>query len=107
MQDRLSGTAVVSIGIPQPSAERELLSEQLDDGASQCRMKSRLCLGVFLKNELNELTKVFDRTLEVSGDLNEETMRFMVISLSLCWWSNMIIKTGVPAVLRQERRRIA
>lgn len=30
--DRLSGAAIVSTGIPQPSFERELLREQLDDG---------------------------------------------------------------------------
>ena len=65
---------------PNTENESAFLSEQLDDGASQCRMKSRLCLGVFLKDELNELTKVFDHTLAVSGDLNEETLRFMVIS---------------------------
>ena len=65
---------------PNTRNEAAFLSEQLDDGASQCRMKSRLCLGVFLKNELNDLSKVFDRTLEVAGDLNEETLRFMVIS---------------------------
>ncbi len=65
---------------PNTRNEAAFLSEQLDDGASQCRMKSRLCLGVFLKNELNDLTRVFDRTLEVAGDLNEETLRFMVIS---------------------------
>ena len=31
-EDRLSGAAIVSTGMPQPSAELELLSEQLDDG---------------------------------------------------------------------------
>ena len=31
-EDRLSGAAIVSTGIPQPSAELELLSEQMDDG---------------------------------------------------------------------------
>jgi len=30
--DRLSGAAIVSTGIPQVSSERELLSEQMDDG---------------------------------------------------------------------------
>lgn len=65
---------------PNTLNEATFLSEQLDDGASQCRMKSRLCLGVFLKNELNDLTKVFDHVSAVSGDLNEDTLRFMVIS---------------------------
>ena len=32
--DRLSGTAIVSVGIPQLSTERELLREQLDDADS-------------------------------------------------------------------------
>ena len=65
---------------PSTDEEGPFFGEPLQNGASQCRMKSRLCLSVFLKDELNELAQLFDHVQSVHGELNKRNLRFMIIS---------------------------
>lgn len=60
--------------------DNEFLSSKTDDGASQFRLKSRLCLAKFLKDPNNELKRMLDSVSIVGSDLEKETLRVIVVS---------------------------
>lgn len=52
----------------------------MDDGASQIRYKSRLCLAKFLKKESNALTTALKNLSIVGAPMEETTLRVMIVS---------------------------
>lgn len=60
--------------------DNEFLSSKTDDGASQFRLKSRLCLAKFLKNPNNELKRMLDSVSVVGSELEKETLRVIIVS---------------------------
>lgn len=56
------------------------LSSKTDEGASQYRSKSRLCLAKLLKRNGNELERVLDEISTPGAGLNKEMLRVMIVS---------------------------
>ena len=65
---------------PDTKADAAFISSKVDTGASQVRMKSRLCLAGFLKDELNPLTTIFDDVQRADGELGLVAPRITIIS---------------------------
>lgn len=68
---------------PEPEGNTAFYSSTLSNGASQCRLKSRLCLANFLKNEHNELYEVLENALRVSSDDAEADFPKVLIASSI------------------------
>ncbi len=60
--------------------DNEFLSSKTDDGASQFRLKSRLCLAKFLNQGHNELERLLDEVSVPGSPLVKETLRVMIVS---------------------------
>jgi len=54
---------------PNTANEGNFFSSQLHDGASQCRLKSRLCLANFLKDRNNALASALEEALIPTSDV--------------------------------------
>lgn len=66
--------------LPHSNANLEFLSSKTDDGASQFRMKSRLCLARYLKDNAGELKTLLDEICTPGRMLATETLRVMIVS---------------------------
>ena len=77
---RLGPNDGVNDWIPTAANDKEFLSSKTDDGASQYRMKSRLCLANFLKNRNNKLAKLLTELCTVGSQVSDETLRVMIVS---------------------------
>lgn len=77
---RLGPNDGVNDWIPTASNDKEFLSSKTDDGASQYRMKSRLCLANFLQNRNNKLAKLLTQLCKVGAQVSDETLRVMIVS---------------------------
>ncbi|MBQ3075488.1 MAG: hypothetical protein IJC26_05415, partial [Clostridia bacterium] len=51
---------------PNTANEGNFFSSEVFNGASQCRLKSRLCFSNFLKDQNNGLLQILEEFLEVS-----------------------------------------
>lgn len=78
--ERLGPNDGVADWIPQNENDKEFLSSKTDDGASQYRIKSRLCLANFLRNRNNKLAKLLGSLCTVGSQVSEETLRVMIVS---------------------------
>lgn len=77
---RLGPNDGVQDWIPTAANDKEFLSSKTDDGASQYRMKSRLCLANFLQNRNNKLAKLLTKLCKVGSEVSDETLRVMIVS---------------------------
>lgn len=77
---RLGPNDGVNNWIPTAANDKEFLSSKTDDGASQYRMKSRLCLANFLQNRNNKLAKLLTKLCKVGSEVSDETLRVMIVS---------------------------
>lgn len=77
---RLGPNDGVQDWIPTAANDKEFLSSKTDDGASQYRMKSRLCLANFLQNRNNKLAKLLTKLCKVGAEVSDETLRVMIVS---------------------------
>jgi len=77
---RLGPNDGVSDWIPTAENDKEFLSSKTDDGASQYRIKSRLCLANFLQNRNNKLAKLLTKLCTVGKEVSDETLRVMIVS---------------------------
>ena len=68
---------------PSPEGNAAFYASTLSNGASQCRLKSRLCLANFLKNEHNELYEVLENALRVSSNDSDEDFPKVLIASSI------------------------
>lgn len=78
--ERLGPNDGVQNWIPTEANDKEFLSSKTDDGASQYRMKSRLCLANFLQNRNNKLAKLLTQLCKVGQQVSSETLRVMIVS---------------------------
>ncbi|MBQ7088854.1 MAG: hypothetical protein IJN04_04350 [Clostridia bacterium] len=65
---------------PTSPKNKEFLSSRTDDGASQYRLKSRLCMAKFLANPNNELKRKLDEVSVPGLNVEKETLRVIVVS---------------------------
>lgn len=84
---------------PNTGNEGNFLSSRLDNGASQCRLKSRLCFANFLKDQNNALAQVLEEFLEVSST-NESAQEapptvYIVSSIAGGTGSGIFIQTAL------------
>ncbi len=63
-----------------PKGDNGFLSSNTDSGASQYRVKSRLCLAKYLNERPNELTRLLDEVSAPGNLLVDETLRVMIVS---------------------------
>ncbi len=70
---------------PNTANEGNFFSSSVFNGASQCRLKSRLCFSSFLKNRNNTLEQVLEESLMVStdGEDAEEAPPMVLIASSI------------------------
>lgn len=71
---------------PNTANESVFFSDSLFNGASQCRMKSRLCFAALLKDPNNEFDRILEETMIVSstgGDSNQAQDPIVLIASSL------------------------
>lgn len=78
--ERLGPNDGVQNWIATDDNDKEFLSSKTDDGASQYRMKSRLCLANFLQNRNNKLAKLLTQLCKVGQQVSSETLRVMIVS---------------------------
>lgn len=78
--DRLGPNDGVNDWIPTADNDKEFLSSKTDDGASQYRLKSRLCLANFLKGRNNKLARLLTKLCTVGSQVSGETLRVMIVS---------------------------
>ena len=60
--------------------ESNFLESPTDNGASQFRYKSRLCLARFLKNRANALNEILDEMNRPGSEITEKSLRVMIVS---------------------------
>ena len=77
---RLGTNDGVQDWIPTAANDGEFLASKTDDGASQYRIKSRLCLANFLQNRNNKLAKLLTKVCTVGKEVSDETLRVMIVS---------------------------
>ncbi len=66
--------------LPWNEREGVFLNSSVDDGASQYRYKSRLCLARFLRDPNNELHRVLVRLTPPGAQLTTERVRVVIVS---------------------------
>ncbi len=83
---------------PNTANEGNFFSSQVFNGASQCRLKSRLCFSNFLKDQNNALAQVLEEFLEVSPTDESATeappMVYIVSSIAGGTGSGIFIQTA-------------
>ncbi|MBQ9975785.1 MAG: hypothetical protein IJP16_04675 [Clostridia bacterium] len=67
---------------PNTEDDTVFFNSDLFNGASQCRLKSRLCLARFLKNENNELRRAIESSLEVSSSTDGSSNRPPIVLIA-------------------------
>jgi len=84
---------------PNTANEGNFFSSQVHNGASQCRLKSRLCFSNFLKDQNNSLAQCLEEFLEVSAtnEAAEEAppMVYIVSSIAGGTGSGIFIQTAL------------
>ncbi len=66
--------------LPHGDNDTKFLSSTTDDGASQLRVKSRLCMAKYLNDNASELNSLLDEIRKVGKNLVNETLRVMIVS---------------------------
>lgn len=66
--------------LPSSDADSRFLASGTDDGASQYRYKSRLCLANFLSNPSNELRRLLQEMCRPGITISRDTLRVMIVS---------------------------
>ncbi len=66
--------------LPCTDADGRFLASGTDDGASQYRYKSRLCLANFLSNPSNELKQALQQLCRPGITISRDTLRVMIVS---------------------------
>lgn len=66
--------------LPCSDADSRFLASGTDDGASQYRYKSRLCLANFLSNPSNELRRLLQEMCRPGITISRDTLRVMIVS---------------------------
>lgn len=83
---------------PNTANEGNFFSSAVHNGASQCRLKSRLCFSNFLKDQNNTLSQVLEEFLEVSptdeGAQEAPPMVYVVSSIAGGTGSGIFLQTA-------------
>lgn len=66
--------------MPDSKIEGDFLNSNIDDGASQFRCKSRLCLAYFLRNPNNELKQMLTRLTPPGENIQNQRLRVIIVS---------------------------
>lgn len=66
--------------LPHGDNDTTFLSSKTDDGASQFRMKSRLCMAKYLSDNASEFNSLLDEICAPGALLANETLRVMIVS---------------------------
>jgi len=84
---------------PATQNEGSFYSSHVFNGASQCRLKSRLCFASFLKNKNNTLNGVLEEFLHITSDtgnssMNQPPLVYIVSSIAGGTGSGIFIQTA-------------
>lgn len=80
MANALGSGDGVNNWLPNTDADSRFLASGTDDGASQYRYKSRLCLANFLNNPSNELRRQLQELCRPGIAISRDTLRVMIVS---------------------------
>ena len=70
----------VSEWLPMEKSDSQFLSSPLHNGASQCRMKSRLCLARYMKENAAEFSDMLASMTPPSLETEREPIRVVIVS---------------------------
>ncbi len=78
--DSLGDADGVKLWAPLEKQDAEFMASDLHNGASQCRMKSRMCLARYLKNEAAELKSILEDMTRPGLSTEKDALRVVVVS---------------------------